>query len=146
MRRTLPIFVTAVIVNRRQSFCSATTTSTVSKHPYTKLQTKLVEIENLNGAKGLLSWDEMVLMQPGSSSARNDQNAALSAVIHEKQTSKELKDIIDQTLQADQSVLSAYDRANVRDALRDFTLAASKTTEQTMKEAELVGKGYQTWV
>jgi Zn-dependent M32 family carboxypeptidase len=42
----------------------------------------------------LVGWDEMVLMKSGSSEARNQQKAALAAVIYEKETSKELEDLL----------------------------------------------------
>lgn len=114
---------------------------------YKNLQIRLKEIENLNGVRGLVGWDEMVMMKEGSSDARNNQKAALAAVIHEKSTSEELRRLIQELEAADLKQLeSDFDRATVRDAARDLRIATGKSKEQTMKEAELEGAGYQAWV
>lgn len=60
---------------------------------YGLLTEKVTEIEKLSGIKGLLGWDEMVMLAPGSAPARNDQKSALSGVIYEKQTSPELEKV-----------------------------------------------------
>eukprot|EP01041_Mallomonas_annulata_P007569 gene7569-15522_t len=121
-------------------------TSTINDD-YNLLAEKLTEIERLNGIKGLLGWDEMVLMKAGSANARGNQKSALTGIIYEKQSSLELKALIDKIFAGDLSTLpSDYERANVRDAERDFTITASKTKEMTTKEAELEGRAYQIWV
>jgi Zn-dependent M32 family carboxypeptidase len=57
----------------------------------------------------------MVMLAPGSAPARNDQKSALSGVIYEKQTSPQLKSLIDQLLAGDLSSLPTdFERANVR--------------------------------
>jgi len=83
----------------------------------------LVEIEKLSGVQELLGWDEMVMLAEGSSAARADQKAALATVLYEKKTSPALKKIIDDLKASDLSTLdNDFDRANVRDAARDFDL------------------------
>jgi hypothetical protein len=68
-----------------------------------------------NSSSGLLGWDEMVMLAPASAPARNDQKSALSGVIYEKQTSPQLKSLIDQLLAGDLSSLPTdFERANVR--------------------------------
>jgi Zn-dependent M32 family carboxypeptidase len=57
----------------------------------------------------------MVMLSPGSATARNDQKSALSAVIYEKQTSDQLKTLIDELVSSDLTSLpSDFERANVR--------------------------------
>jgi hypothetical protein len=61
------------------SSSSSTTTTMMDidqRGLYNRLTTKLSEIEKLSGVKGLLGWDEMVMLQPGSASARNDQKVS----------------------------------------------------------------------
>lgn len=88
----------------------------------------------------------MVLLSPGSATARNNQKSALTTVIFEKQTSPELQSLLTELLTSDLSVLpSDYERAVVRDADRDFSLTARKTKDMAAREAELEGRGYQTW-
>ncbi len=87
----------------------------------------------------------MVMLKAGSANARNDQKSALSAVIFEKQTSKDLEALIHRIEQADVSVLTPFQQANVRDAIREFNHTTKKTKDMTTREAELEGRGYQTW-
>ena len=144
LRFNTPLTLLALAVVGRKGFalstCSAQTTT--QNPSYAKLKTKLKEIENLSGVRGLLGWDEMVLMSPGSSQARNEQNAALASVLHEKQTSPELSLLITELLQPEQydTLDSEYDRAVVRDASRDYRIESGKTSEQAMLEAELQGQ------
>jgi carboxypeptidase Taq len=139
--------LSSVIMGKCQAFSTATCTpAAAAMIKYSALEEKLKEIEKLSGVKGLLGWDEMVLLSPGSATARNNQKSALSSVIYEKQTSPELKDLLVELLASDLSVLpSDYERAVVRDADRDFSLTARKTKDMTVREAELEGRGYQTW-
>lgn len=117
------------------------------KELFEKLKLKLTEIEKLNGVKGLLGWDEMVMLSPGSASARNDQKAALSGVVFEKQTDISLKTLLDNMIHTDLNTLSNdYERSIVRDALRDYELTVRKSKEMTMRESDLEGRGYQAWV
>lgn len=121
---------------------SASVNANSVKTKYSELTQLCKEIETLNGIKGLLGYDEMVSMPPGAANSRNDQKSILSGVIYEKSTSDRLKNLIESLNKEDLSVLdSDYDRANVRDATRDYRLTVSKTKEMTMKESELESKG-----
>ena len=127
--------------------CGSASSSAPQKELYEKLKGKLAEIEKLNGVKGLLGWDEMVMLAPGSAEARNDQKSALSGVIFEKSTDSSLQALLEEMKKTDLRELpSDYDRAVVRDAERDFLMTARKSKEMTMKESELEGRGYQSWV
>lgn len=109
---------------------------------------RLREIERLSGISGLMGWDEQVMMPEGAADARNKQKAALAAVIYEKQTDPALGRLI-RELQDDWAFYSSANRfelANVRDAARDYALQVGKSKEMAMREAELEGKGYSTWV
>ena len=124
----------------------ATSSPALTTTKYGQLTEKLTEIEKLNGIKGLLGWDEMVMLAPGSATARNDQKSALSGIIYEKQTSPELNSLITELKTSAMSELPTnYERAVVRDAARDYDLTVRKTKDMTIREAELEGRGYQTW-
>ena len=88
-------------------------TATKAATPYSELKLKLNEIECLNGIKSLVGWDEMVLMKSGSSEARNQQKAALAAVIYEKETSKDLEKVLkslDDKDNQDDFIQNVYDQ------------------------------------
>ena len=73
-------------------------------------------------------------MQPGSEASRNDMKAYLTGVIQEKQTSIELKEILDQIKNEylKSSELSQFEKANIRDAIRDYEIATKKPKEIAM--------------
>lgn len=69
-------------------------------------------------------------------------------MLYEKQTDPALGRAI-RDLQDDwsfHSTANRYERANLRDAARDYALQVGKSKEMAMQEAELEGKGYSTWV
>ena len=74
------------------------------------------------------------MMQPGSEASRNDMKAYLTGVIQEKQTSIELKDILNQIKNEylKSSELSPFEKANIRDAIRDYEIATKKPKEIAM--------------
>ncbi len=49
---------------------------------YSELRKKMNDIENLNGVNGLLGWDEMVMLAPGSADARGNQKAVVAKLLH----------------------------------------------------------------
>lgn len=129
------------------SSSSLSTTPTPQKELYDQIKVKLIEIERLNGVKSLLGWDEMVMLAPGSANARNDQKAAISGVIFEKQTHVQLKDLLENLRKTDLKDLPTdFDRSVVRDAIRDYELTARKSKDMVEREADLEGRGYQAWV
>jgi len=142
----------AVVVVRSASALAAPTsaTSATATAKYQVLVDRLTEIEKLSGISGLLGWDEMAMMSPGSAAARNDQKSALRGVIYERQTSAELEQAIAALTGGNQDAVlkelpSAYERAVVRDAQRDFELTRRKSKDMAVREAELEGRGYQVW-
>ena len=144
-KRSLAAAFAVAGISISQAFASSSTPA-LAGTKYGQLTEKLTEIEKLAGIKGLLGWDEMVLLAPGSATARNDQKAALSGVIYEKQTSPELAKLITELKTSALSELPTnYERAVVRDAARDYDLTVRKSKDMAIREAELEGRGYQVW-
>jgi len=114
---------------------------------YNTLAERLQEITHLEGISALLSWDMEVIMPHGSGDARGKQMSALAGVLHEKKTSAELGRLI--TALADQisasSELNDYERANVRDAKRDYDQEVLVPKELAQKVAELENRGHSVW-
>lgn len=150
LKRYVPISASLFfLILKWNNFSTINTYVNAAKTPYTRLKSKLKEIECLNGVRGLVSWDEMVLMKSGSSNARNQQKSALAAVIYDKETSSELEELLNSMKNhqdKDDNTVNVFDQAVVREARRDFTLSKLKKKEQAMREAELEGEGYQAWV
>src|SRR5512144_138965 len=53
------------------------------------LKSRLLEIDDLNGAASLLRWDQTTYMPPGGAPARGRQLATLSRLAHEQFTAAE---------------------------------------------------------
>ena len=141
---------TAAAFTMKRRIASATrfeSSSPIVSDNYEKLKSRLAEIEKLNGVVSLLGWDEMVMMTEGSATARNEQKSALVGVIYEKLTHPELGMIISSLEESDFNfgLSNDFQKALVRDAIRDFKITSRKTKEMATREAELEGKGYQAW-
>ena len=54
-----------------------------------ELKTRLMEINDLESAAALLSWDQSTYMPPGGAAARARQLATLGRLSHDAQTKKQ---------------------------------------------------------
>ena len=57
---------------------------------YLSVSKKLSEITHLDGISGLLGWDEMVMLPPGSSASRGAQKEVLAGITYDKKADGEL--------------------------------------------------------
>ncbi|MFZ9035435.1 MAG: carboxypeptidase M32 [Francisellaceae bacterium] len=114
------------------------------KNNYQWIQDHFKEIDDLEHALSVLSWDEEVMMPEGGAQSRNSAMATLSSLIHkrlkEEGLSKRLKDI-------DTEPLDDWQRANIRlikkkvleatvvpdDLVHRLTLASRRSTQQWRK-------------
>jgi carboxypeptidase Taq len=60
-----------------------------------QLKTLLAEVSDLNGAAALLGWDQQTYMPPGGTEARAYQLATLSSLSHDKFTSDEVGQLLE---------------------------------------------------
>src|SRR5436190_1866100 len=60
-----------------------------------ELKTRLVEINDLNSAAAILSWDQSTYMPPGGAPARGRQLATLGRLAHEKFTDPAIGTLLD---------------------------------------------------
>lgn len=118
--------------------CAATTAS------YGELCTKLRKISHLEGAMGLMGWDEQTMMPCGAEEARANQKAALAGVIHESKVDPKIGEIL--AALEDTSGLSLEEKANIREAKKSFERNTRLPTELASKMAQLESEGYGAWV
>ncbi|KAA8495917.1 Thermostable carboxypeptidase 1 [Porphyridium purpureum] len=117
---------------------------------YERLCEQLRGISRFAEVLGLLSWDEQTMMAPRSSDARGKQKAALSGALHEKMISQELGDLLDKLRAGEnqrliEAELNAYERANVRDAIRTYDRKVRMPAKLAEYEAELFSRAYRVW-
>ncbi|KAJ1428083.1 putative carboxypeptidase [Ochromonadaceae sp. CCMP2298] len=106
---------------------------------------RLREIAHLEGISGLLGWDEMVLLPPGSSGCRGDQKAALAGVIYDKKTDATLGANLQQLHNAG-AALTQVQNAVVRDSYKEYTRTTAIPKELAQRIALLETSAYEKWI
>lgn len=116
---------------------------------YQKLVERLREIKHLEGISNLMTWDAEVMMPKGGAGARGEQLSTLAGVMHERQTSPELGELIARLtpeIRKQTSVFDEFERANIRDAKREYDKEVRVPKALVQQEAELENRGYGVWV
>lgn len=114
---------------------------------YDELCKRLKDVSSLKGIDGLLQWDEMVMMPPGAAASRGAQKSALSGVIYDKRTDKEVGALLEQLKNVDVSKeLGQVAAAVVRDAAEDYHREVAVPKDLVLKAAELGTTAYAAWV
>ncbi|MEM7331478.1 MAG: carboxypeptidase M32 [Chloroflexota bacterium] len=109
------------------------------------LKEKLHEIDDLNSAVSLLSWDQSTYMPSGGAPARGRQMATLSKIAHEKFTSAEMGNLLDE-LQPFSQENNSDDAILVRVTTKDFE-KATKIPAQFLVDFNVhISKSYQEWM
>lgn len=117
---------------------------------YQSLVTKLQRITNLERAKAVLSYDQLVFMPSAASAERGAQLAALASVLHEQTTSPELLQDIQQATQYLQGVKDTSVFQDERRLLeledKTFQENARIPSELAQRKAQLSSSAYTAWV
>jgi carboxypeptidase Taq len=107
------------------------------------------EIAELNAATGLMMWDQQTQMAMGSNVVRGPQQAAMSAIVHERESAPALGHAVERAEKALASAPERFtdaDRALLRVARRDFDHAARLTTAFVRDLAEARSVAWQAWM
>lgn len=120
------------------------TSATMPEH-YRKLCELKRESATLGAVSSLLSWDQETYMPNAASDNRAEQSAVLAGLVHERETSKKMGDLIS-ACEADKS-LGADPRlaANLREMRRDYDLATKLPPELVKELAEVGSKSQHVW-
>jgi carboxypeptidase Taq len=91
------------------------------------------------------------MMPRKASDVRGKQMALIAGIQHGKETNPEIGKLLavledSNNVIAVDSTLNQWEKANVRDARRNYTRATKITKELAQKEALLSSKGFSTWV
>jgi carboxypeptidase Taq len=112
--------------------------------PYTELTQRLSDLAAIEGALGILQWDQEIVMPSGAAEGRGRQIAVLSVLAHEKLTSPELGALVE-SLQGSAD-LDETQTANIREALRDRRRAVRIPAELVRAWGEATVAGHEVWV
>lgn len=110
-----------------------------------KLRNKLREINDINAAVSILSWDQSTYMPVGGAPARGRQMATLSRIAHEKFTHKEIGDLLEK-LQPYAENEENNDAALIRITLKDYEKATKIPADLLAKFNEHISESYQVWM
>ncbi len=117
------------------------------------LVTRLVEIQHLNSAVSLLSWDQETYMPAGGGAARADQLATLQTLAHDKFVSPDIERLLEQWVdgatgeahEVNGEVWDESTRALLREVWRDFSRAKKLPSEFVTRLGRECSLAQQVW-
>ncbi len=112
-----------------------------------ELQNRLVEVNDLQSAVALLSWDQSTYMPSGGAPARGRQMATLRRLSHEKFTDPAIGKLLDELQPYAESLGYDSDEAGLLRATRRLYEQAVKVPASFMAElSNHIASSYQAWV
>jgi carboxypeptidase Taq len=114
---------------------------------YNQLKTLMQEIWDLSKAQQVLNWDWQTKMPPKGAPARTRQTSTLSRVIHERSTSEEVGQLLeDLTPWFDELDYDSDEAALIRLAKREYHRLTAVPTELVVEQAEARGEANVAWI
>ncbi len=111
-----------------------------------KLKARLIEIDDVNSAAGLLRWDQTTYMPPGGAPARGRQLATLSRLAHERFVEAETGRLLDAAAKETATLPDDSDEASlVRVARRAWEQSVKIPGALVSEVQEHTAKTYQAW-
>jgi carboxypeptidase Taq len=107
------------------------------------LNEKMAEMADLGYAMAVLNWDQEVYMPEKGASHRARQIATLSGLHHEKMTSKEIGDLLNQL--SDDNSLTELEKADVKWILKDYLNAKKFTKEFVTNKSKTISEAFFNW-
>lgn len=114
---------------------------------YAELQGLLAIINDLGRVQSLLAWDQRTMMPARGASARADQMATMTAVIHEKFTDPAIGRLLEELRPYEESLPFESDEASViRVTRRDYEKLTRVPAELAAEMARSRALGQEAWV
>jgi carboxypeptidase Taq len=114
---------------------------------YNQLKTRMGEIWDLSKVQALLNWDRYTKMPPKGAPARTRQISTLSRLIHERSTSREVGQLLDDLLPwLDELDYDSDEAALIRLAYREYTRHTAVPTELVIEQAIASGEANVAWM
>ncbi|WP_433625937.1 carboxypeptidase M32 [Halomicrococcus sp. NG-SE-24] len=109
---------------------------------YDQFLQKVKRINNVEGAAGILGWDQEVMMPEGGTPARSRQRSALSAISHDLLTDDEMADLLADLESQD---LDDEQAAVVREVRRKHERATSVPTDLVEEISRTTSEALPKW-
>ena len=114
---------------------------------YTQLKTRMQEIWDLSKAQAVLSWDRQTKMPPKGATARTRQSSTLSRIIHERMTSPEVGQLLeDLNPWLDELDFESNEAGLIRLAQREYHKRTAVPTELVIAQAKAGGEANVAWI
>lgn len=114
---------------------------------YKELKTRLTEINDLNSAAALLSWDQTTYMPSGGAAARGRQIATLGKLSHEKFTDAAMGNLLDKLQSYEKKLSDDSDEARlIRVTRRDYEKALKVPAAFLSEFLQHGAQTYDVWI
>jgi carboxypeptidase Taq len=111
-----------------------------------ELKTRLIEVNDLESARDLLTWDQGTYMPPGGGPARARQLATLSRLAHEKLTDPAIGNLLDDLQPyADGLPYDSDDASLIRVTRREYERAVKVPSEFMARFHAHTAETYEVW-
>jgi carboxypeptidase Taq len=117
-------------------------TADTTEAAYEELLERYERISAINGASGVLSWDQQTMMPDDGTPARSAQLSALSGISHDLLTDDEFGDLLDQLEDAD---LDPEQEAVVRELRFGYDRAVEVPEDLVQELTETSSEAQQIW-
>ena len=113
---------------------------------FQELKTRLLEVNDISSAAGLLYWDQSTYMPPGGAAARGRQMATLSRLAHEKFVDPAIGKLLDALVPYEKNLDYDSDEASmIRVARRKYERATKIPSEFMAEVTSHTSESYQVW-
>ena len=113
---------------------------------YNRFKSLMQEIHDLGKASGVLSWDRSAFMPPGGAAARARQSATLARLIHERETSDEMGELLEDLDEWKHTLAPDSDEFGlIRLAQREYTRARALPANLVSRMSEATGLATIEW-
>ncbi len=113
---------------------------------FEELKTRLLEVNDISSAAGLLYWDQSTYMPPGGAAARGRQMATLRRLSHEKFVDPAIGKLLDELVPYEERLDYDSDEASLlRVTRRDYERATKIPSEFMAEVTSHTSESYQVW-
>jgi carboxypeptidase Taq len=114
---------------------------------FVELRRRLAEVSDLAKAMSLLAWDQRTMMPPKGAAVRAEQLGTLSRLAHDRFTSDEIGELLDDLAEYEQGFPDESDEASlIRLARRDYDKERRVPAELRSEITRAAAVGYTAWV
>ncbi len=111
-----------------------------------QLKARLLEVNDIQAAAGLLHWDQTTYMPPGGAAARGRQIATLSRIAHEKHTDPAIGKLLDELRPYEESLpYDSDDASMIRVARRLYEKAVKVPPDFAAEFASHSAASFEAW-